>query len=253
MPALAIVVAIVVIWLFVCVNILRQYERGVVFRLGHVLDREKGPGLVFIFWPIETMVRVSLRVVTWDVPSQDIITRDNVSLKVNAVVYFRVVDATKAIIEVETYRFAVEQASQTGLRTVLGEVELDDLLSQREKLNVRLQSILDDQTENWGVKVTQVQVKQVDLPQEMQRAIAAQAQAERTRRAKVIAAAGEFQAADQLSEAAAVLNRQPIAITLRYLQTLIEIGAEKNTTIVFPLPIDLLGSLSAKLGKAAGP
>ncbi|HEY2377285.1 MAG TPA: slipin family protein [Gemmatimonadaceae bacterium] len=247
LPAIAI---IVVIWLFASVNILRQYERAVVFRLGHVLEHEKGPGVVFVFWPIERMVRVSLRVVTWDVPPQDVITRDNVSLKVNAVVYFRVVDATKAIIEVENYRFAVEQASQTGLRSVLGEVELDDLLSQREKLNSRLQGLLDEQTENWGVKVTQVQVKQVDLPQEMQRAIAAQAQAERTRRAKVIAAAGEFQAAGQLSEAAAVLNRQPIAITLRYLQTLIEIGAEKNTTIVFPLPLDLLGGLGAKFADA---
>jgi regulator of protease activity HflC (stomatin/prohibitin superfamily) len=242
----AIAIFLIAAWLFTCVNVLREYERAVVFRLGHVLGNEKGPGVVFILWPIETMVRVSLRVVTWDVPPQDIITRDNVSLKVNAVVYFRVVDATKATIEVETYRFAVEQASQTGLRTVLGEVELDDLLSQREKLNGRLQSILDEQTENWGVKVTQVQVKQVDLPQEMQRAIAAQAQAERTRRAKVIAAAGEFQASGQLAEAAAVLNRQPIAITLRYLQTLIEIGAEKNTTIVFPLPVDLLGSLGVK-------
>jgi regulator of protease activity HflC (stomatin/prohibitin superfamily) len=248
--ALAIAIIVLVIWLFVSVNILRQYERAVVFRLGHVLEHEKGPGVVFVFWPIERMVRVSLRVVTWDVPPQDVITRDNVSLKVNAVVYFRVVDATKATIEVEDYRFAVEQASQTGLRTVLGEVELDDLLSQREKLNSRLQGLLDEQTENWGVKVTQVQVKQVDLPQEMQRAIAAQAQAERTRRAKVIAAAGEFQAAGQLSEAAAVLNRQPVAITLRYLQTLIEIGAEKNTTIVFPLPLDLLGGLGAKFADA---
>ena len=247
---LAIAVVVVLIWLFVSVNVLRQYERAVVFRLGHVLEHEKGPGVVFVFWPIERMVRVSLRVVTWDVPPQDVITRDNVSLKVNAVVYFRVLDATKATIEVENYRFAVEQASQTGLRTVLGEVELDDLLSQREKLNSRLQGLLDEQTENWGVKVTQVQVKQVDLPQEMQRAIAAQAQAERTRRAKVIAAAGEFQAAGQLSEAAAVLNRQPVAITLRYLQTLIEIGAEKNTTIVFPLPLDLLGGLGAKLDAA---
>lgn len=247
----AIPVFLIIAWLFISVNVLREYERAVVFRLGRVLDAEKGPGLIVIFWPIETMVRVSLRVVTWDVPVQDIITRDNVSLKVNAVVYFRVINATKATLEVENYRYAVEQAAQTGLRTVLGEVELDDLLSQREKLNVRLQSILDEQTETWGVKVTQVQVKQVDLPQEMQRAIAAQAQAERTRRAKIIAAAGEFQAAGQLAEAAAVLNREPAAITLRYLQTLIEIGAEKNTTIVFPLPLDLLGALGVKLG--AGP
>ena len=247
LPPLAIVTILVLLWLVNSVKVLREYERAVVFRLGRVLEHEKGPGFVVILWPIETMVRVSLRVVTWDVPAQDIITRDNVSLKVNAVVYFRVVSATKSVIEVENFRFAVEQAAQTGLRTVLGEVELDDLLSQREKLNVRLQSILDEQTETWGVKVTQVQVKQVDLPQEMQRAIAAQAQAERTRRAKVIAATGEFQAAAQLAEAAAVLNREPGAITLRYLQTLIEIGAEKNTTIVFPLPLDLLGGLSTKL------
>ena len=186
--------------------------------------------------------------VTWDVPAQDIITRDNVSLKVNAVVYFRVVNSTKAIVEVENFRYAVEQAAQTGLRTVLGEVELDDLLSQREKLNAKLQIILDEQTEAWGIKVTQVQVKQVDLPQEMQRAIAAQAEAERERRAKIIAAEGEFQAAAKLADAAAVLNREPAAITLRYLQTLIEIGVEKNTTIVFPLPIDLLGGLSARFG-----
>jgi regulator of protease activity HflC (stomatin/prohibitin superfamily) len=244
---LAIIVIVFLIWLFNCLNILREYERAVVFRLGRVLKKEKGPGLVLIFWPIDKIATVSLRVVTWDVPPQDVITRDNVSLKVNAVVYFRVVSATKAIIEVENYRYAVEQAAQTGLRTVLGEVELDDLLAQREKLNVRLQTILDEQTEVWGVKVTQVQVKQVDLPQEMQRAIAAQAEAERERRAKIIAAEGEFQASAKLAEAAAVLNREPVAITLRYLQTLIEIGTEKNTTIVFPLPLDLLGGLG-KLG-----
>jgi regulator of protease activity HflC (stomatin/prohibitin superfamily) len=247
---LAIIVIVFLIWLFNCLNILREFERAVVFRLGRVLKKEKGPGLVLIFWPIDKIVTVSRRVVTWDVPPQDVITRDNVSLKVNAVVYFRVVSATKAIIEVENYRYAVEQAAQTGLRTVLGEVELDDLLAQREKLNVRLQTILDEQTEVWGVKVTQVQVKQVDLPQEMQRAIAAQAEAERERRAKIIAAEGEFQASAKLAEAAAVLNREPVAITLRYLQTLIEIGTEKNTTIVFPLPLDLLGGLG-KLGASA--
>lgn len=241
--AAAVAIFVVLIWLSRSINVLREYERAVVFRLGRLVMHEKGPGLVLILWPIETMARVSLRVVTWDVPTQDVITSDNVSLKVSAVVYFRVVDATKATVEVEAYRYAVEQAAQTGLRTVLGEVELDDLLSQREKLNARLQSILDEQTETWGVKVTQVQVKQVDLPQEMQRAIAAQAQAERTRRAKVIAAKGEFQAAAQLAEAANVLSKEPAAITLRYLQTLIEIGVEKNTTIVFPLPLDLLGHL----------
>src|SRR5258705_1571938 len=195
---LATVVLGIVVVLFLlsrCVNILRQYARGVVFRLGRALKDERGPGFVFIFWPIDKIVKVSLRVVTWDVPTQDVITRDNVSLKVNAVVYFLVTDAMKAIIAVENFRYAVEQAAQTGLRTVLGEVELDDLLAERAKLNARLQTILDEQTEVWGVKVTQVQVKQVDLPEEMQRAIAAQAEAERTRRAKVIAALGEFQAA----------------------------------------------------------
>jgi regulator of protease activity HflC (stomatin/prohibitin superfamily) len=242
MIALVVLGAIVLLILLLrCINILRQYERGVVFRLGRAMQREKGPGLVFIFWPIDKLVKVSLRIVTWDVPTQDVITRDNVSLKVNAVVYYLVTDAKKAIIEVENFRYAVEQAAQTGLRSVLGEVELDDLLAERAKLNARLQAILDEQTEVWGVKVTQVQVKQVDLPQEMQRAIAAQAEAERTRRAKIIAAQGEFQAANKLAEAAAVLNREPISVTLRYLQTLIEIGSEQNTTIVFPLPLELLG------------
>src|SRR5437899_12131442 len=217
---IAIPIVIVLVWLFNCLNIMREYERAVVFRLGRVLKREKGPGVVLILWPIDKIVKVSLRVVTWDVPPQDIITRDNVSLKVNAVVYFRVVNATQAIVEVENYRYAVEQAAQTGLRSVLGEVELDDLLSQREKLNSRLQTILDEHTEPWGVKVTQVQVKQVDLPQEMQRAIAIQAQAERERRAKIIAADGEFQAATKLSEAANIINREPGAITLRELPTL---------------------------------
>ena len=247
---IAVVVLVFLVWLVNCLNILREYERAVVFRLGRVLKREKGPGLVLIFWPIDKIVTVSLRVVTWDVPPQDVITRDNASLKVNAVVYFRVVSATKAIIEVENFRYTVEQAAQTGLRSVLGEVELDDLLAQREKLNVRLQTILDEHTEVWGVKVTQVQVKQVDLPQEMQRAIAAQAEAERERRAKIISAEGEFQASAKLAEAAAILNREPVAITLRYLQTLIEIGTEQNTTIVFPLPLDLLGGLG-KLGASA--
>jgi regulator of protease activity HflC (stomatin/prohibitin superfamily) len=247
---IVIIVVLFLIWLFNCLNIMREYERAVVFRLGRVLKHEKGPGLVLIFWPIDKIVKVSLRVVTWDVPPQDVITRDNVSLKVNAVVYFRVVSATKAIIEVENFRYAVEQAAQTSLRSVLGEVELDDLLAQREKLNARLQTILDEHTETWGVKVTQVQVKQVDLPQEMQRAIAAQAEAERERRAKIISAEGEFQASAKLAEAAAVLNREPVAITLRYLQTLIEIGSEQNTTIVFPLPLELLGGLG-KLGTSA--
>jgi regulator of protease activity HflC (stomatin/prohibitin superfamily) len=245
--------AIIALWIAKCLNVLREYERAVVFRLGRLLPHDKGPGIVLIPWPIDTMVRVSYRVVTWEVPPQDIITRDNVSLKVNAVVYFRVVDATRSVVAVENFRFAVEQAAQTGLRTVLGEVELDDLLSQREKLNERLQTILDEHTEPWGIKVTQVQVKQVDLPQDMQRAIAAQAEAERERRAKIIAATGEFQAATKLAEAAAVLSREPAAITLRYLQTLIEIGVEKNTTIVFPLPMDLLSGLAVRLGGTGAP
>ena len=252
LATVALVAVIVRVLLSRCINILRQYERGIVFRLGRAMQHEKGPGFVFIFWPIDTIVRVSLRVVTWDVPTQDVITRDNVSLKVNAVVYFLVTDAYKAIIAVENFRYAVEQAAQTGLRSVLGEVELDDLLAERAKLNARLQSILDEQTEVWGVKVTQVQVKQVDLPDEMQRAIAAQAEAERTRRAKVIAALGEFQAATKLAEAAAVLNREPISVTLRYLQTLIEIGTEQNTTIVFPLPLDLLGHHRPAVPSAGG-
>ena len=236
-----------VIWILRCLNIMREYERAVVFRLGRVLKKEKGPGVVLILWPIDKIIRVSLRVVTWEIPPQDVITRDNVSLKVNAVVYFRVVDAIRSVVEVENFRLAVEQAAQTGLRSVLGEVELDELLSQRDALNQKLQIILDEHTEPWGIKVSSVQVKQVDLPQEMQRAIAAQAEAERERRAKIIAAEGEFQASAKLAEAAAVLNREPAAITLRYLQTLIEIGVEKNTTIVFPLPLDLLGGLGLKM------
>jgi regulator of protease activity HflC (stomatin/prohibitin superfamily) len=245
MLPLALTILVAVIWIFKCLNIMREYERAVVFRLGRVLKHEKGPGLVLILWPIDTIVKVSLRVVTWDVPPQDVITRDNVSLKVNAVVYFQVINATKAVIEVESYRYAVEQAAQTSLRSVLGEVELDDLLAQREKLNARLRVILDEHTGVGGIKVTQVQVKQVDLPQEMQRAIAAQAEAERERRATIISAEGEFQAAAKLAEAAAVHNRQPAAITLRYLQTLLQIGTDNNTTIVFPLPMDLLGGLAA--------
>ncbi len=246
------VVFLLIVWILRCLNIMREYERAVVFRLGRVLRRAKGPGIVLILWPIDKITKVSLRVVTWEVPPQDVITRDNVSLKVNAVVYFRVVDAVRAVIEVESFRFAVEQAAQTGLRSVLGEVELDDLLSQREALNQRLQTILDEHTEPWGIKVSGVQLKQVDLPQEMQRAIAAQAEAERERRAKIISAEGEFQASAKLAEAAAVLNREPAAITLRYLQTLIEIGVEKNTTIVFPLPMDLLGGLGLKFANADG-
>ncbi|HEX7363130.1 MAG TPA: slipin family protein [Bryobacteraceae bacterium] len=245
--AVAIILFLIFIWITRCLYIVREYDRAVVFRLGHVRRQAKGPGVVLILWPFDNIVKVSLRIVTWEIPPQDVITRDNVSLKVNAVVYFRVMNAIQAVVEVESFRFAVEQAAQTGLRSVLGEVDLDDLLSQRETLNKKLQVILDEHTEPWGIKVTAVSMKQVDLPQEMQRAIAAQAEAERVRRAKIIASEGEFQASTKLSEAAAVLNREPSALTLRYLQTLVEIGSEKNTTVVFPLPIDLFGGLAAKL------
>jgi regulator of protease activity HflC (stomatin/prohibitin superfamily) len=239
---------ILLLWVSACLNVMREYERAVVFRLGRLQVPDKGPGLIFILWPIDKVVKVSLREVAWEIPPQDVITRDNVSVKVNAVVFYRVLSAQKAIVQVENYRYQVEQLAQTSLRSVLGEVELDDLLSQREKLNTRLQTILDVHTEPWGIKVTKVEVKQVDLPQEMQRAIARQAEAERERRAKIINADGEFQASEKLSEAASILAREPITITLRYLQTLAEIGTERNTTIVFPIPIELLSVL---LGKSA--
>jgi regulator of protease activity HflC (stomatin/prohibitin superfamily) len=232
-------VLIVVVWLFNSINVLREYERGVIFRLGRLLPQAKGPGLIFVFWPIDKIVKVPLRTVTLDVPPQDIITSDNVSVKVNAVVYFRVIDAIRAIVEVENYLYATSQLSQTTLRSVLGEVALDDLLSHRETLNLRLQSILDQHTDPWGIKVALVEVKQVDLPQEMQRAMAKQAEAEREKRAKIIHADGEFQAAEKLAQAAAVVAKEPVAIQLRYLQTLTEIGVEKNTTVIFPVPIDL--------------
>ncbi len=241
-----VVLVIVFMWVSSCLNVLREYERAVIFRLGRLQKPDKGPGLIFILWPIDKLVRVSLRLLTWDMPPQDIITRDNVSLKVNAVVYFRVIGAQQAYVELENYRYAVEQLAQTTLRSVLGEVELDDLLSQREKLNTRLQSILDEHTEPWGIKVTKVEVRQVDLPQEMQRAIAAQAEAERERRAKIIHADAEYQSSAKLAEAAAVIAQQPVAITLRYLQTLVEIGTEKNTTVVFPVPVELLSALMGK-------
>lgn len=252
MGGLAIVALVIFfLWVMACLNVLREYERAVVFRLGRVLKEDKGPGLVLIFWPIDKIVKMSLRIVAWDVPPQDVITRDNVSVKVNAVVYFRVLNAQQAVIQLENYRYAVEQLAQTTLRSVLGEVELDDLLSQREKLNTRLQTILDEHTEPWGIKVTKVEVKQVDLPQDMQRAIARQAEAERERRAKIINADGEYQASTKLAQAAAIVSQQPVAITLRYLQTLAELGTEKSTTIVFPLPIDLLSVLLGKAGTQA--
>jgi len=233
-------IAIVIFYLLSTINILKEYERAVVFRLGRLAQDAKGPGVVFIFWPIYRIVRVSLRTVTLEVPPQDVITRDNVSVKVNAIIYFRVMNAPRAIVEVENYLYATSQLAQTTLRSVLGEVDLDDLLSNREKLNIKLQEILDQHTDAWGIKVSLVEVKQVDLPQEMQRAIARQAEAERDKRAKVIHADGEFQAAAKLREAADVIAEEPVALQLRYLQTLADIGNEKNTTIVFPVPIDII-------------
>jgi regulator of protease activity HflC (stomatin/prohibitin superfamily) len=251
--AFFVAVFIFLVWIIKCINILNEWEKGVVLRLGRVLATDKGPGLILILWPIDRMFRVSLQIETWDVPPQDVITRDNVTVKVNAVLWYRVMTAQKALIELRNYRYAVEQLAATALRTVLGEVELDDLLSQREKLNLRLQTIIDEQTDPWGIKVTQVQIKAVDLPQEMQRAIAKQAEAERERRAKIIHADGEFQAAEKLAQAAGLISREPVAITLRYLQTLTEIGTEKNTTIVFPLPVELLSAIFAKVPGLAPP
>jgi regulator of protease activity HflC (stomatin/prohibitin superfamily) len=238
-PAL-IVSLVVVVYLFTSIQILAEYERGVIFRLGKLLPQPKGPGLVFVFRPIDRIVRISLRTVVHDVPPQDIITRDNVSVKVNAVVYFRVIDPRRAVVEVENYMYATSQLAQTTLRSILGQAELDDLLSQRDQLNQQLQHILDTQTDPWGIKVSAVEVKHVDLPQDMQRAMARQAEAEREKRAKIIHAEGELIASEKLSQAAAVLGREPGAMTLRYLQTLNEIAAEQNSTIVFPLPMDLL-------------
>jgi len=237
--------------LYNIVKILKQYERGVIFTLGKVsVERGvKGPGIIFLWPGIQKMVRVGLRTVTMDVPSQDIITKDNVTVKVNAVVYFRVIDPRKAIIEVEDFYYATSLISQTTLRSILGQNALDDLLSNRESINAELQKVIDLQTEPWGVKVTAVEVKNVDLPVEMQRAIAIQAQAERERRAKIIHAEGELQASAKLSEAAAVMSKNPMALQLRYLQTLTEIGTEKNTTIVFPLPIDLISAFQKLVDK----
>ena len=242
----AIVILFVVFLLKSWINVLREYERGVVFRLGRLDPTPRGPGVVFVMYPIEKMVKVSLRTVTLDVPPQDVITRDNVSVKVNAVVYFRVFEAAKAIVEVENYLYATSQLAQTTLRSVLGEVELDRLLSEREALNARLQQILDLHTDPWGIKVSMVEVKAVDLPQEMQRAIAKQAEAEREKRAKIIHARGELEASLSLSEAAEQISKNPITIQLRYLQTLTEIATEKNSTIVFPLPIDFISAILKK-------
>ena len=238
-----IIVAILVFLFFKWINILNEYERGVIFRLGRVLPEPKGPGLIFVLWPIDRMVRVSLRVVVHDIPPQDVITRDNVSVKVNAVVYFRVMSPVKSVIEVENYIYATSQLAQTTLRSVLGEVELDELLSQREKLNVKLQSIIDQHSDPWGVKVTMVEVKHVDLPQEMQRAMARQAEAEREKRAKIIHAEGELQASKKLAEAAQVMSVDPVTVQLRYLQTLTEISTENSSTVVFPVPLRMFEKL----------
>ena len=244
-----IVIIIVVLYLISSIKILREYERGVIFRLGRVLSQPKGPGIILVFAPIDRIVRVSLRIDTLEVPAQDVITRDNVTVKVNAVIYFRVIEPRLAVVEVTNFLYATSQLAQTTLRSVLGEVELDELLSQREKLNVRLQSILDQHTSPWGVKVTMVEVKQVDLAEQMIRAIARQAEAERERRAKIISAEGEYSAAEKLSMAAEIIQKQPAAIQLRYLQTLIDIASEKNSTIVFPLPIDIIASVGRAMDR----
>ena len=241
-PLLFVVVA-VVFWLLLSVKVLNEYERGVVFRLGKVLPKPKGPGLIIVAWPIDRMVRVSLRTVVLDVPPQDVITRDNVTVKVNAVVYFRVMDPLAAVIQVENFLFATSQEAQTTLRSILGQASLDELLSERERLGSMLQEVIDQHTDPWGVKVTQVAVKAVDLPQEMQRAMAKQAEAEREKRAKIIHASGELEASKHLAEAAHALSEQPASLHLRYLQTLVEISAEKNSTILFPVPIDWMKAL----------
>src|SRR4051794_3917436 len=240
-------VMVLALYLLSSIKILREYERGVVFRLGRVLSQPKGPGVVLVFAPIDRVVRISLRIEAMEVPSQDVITRDNVTVKVNAVVYFRVIDPTKAVIEVANFLYATSQLAQTSLRSVLGEVDLDSLLSQREKINVRLQAVLDQHTGPWGVKVSMVEVKQVDLPEQMIRVIARQAEAERERRAKIIHAEGEYSAAEKLAMAAELIQKQPAAIQLRYLQTLVEIGSEKNTTVVFPVPLDMFSNLGRVL------
>lgn len=234
------VVVALILYIFSTIHVLKEYDRGVIFRLGRVLPDTKGPGLIFVFWPIDHIRKIDLRLLTLDVPPQDVITRDNVTTRVNAVTYFKVVDPKKAVLEVMDYFMATAQLAQTTLRSVLGEVELDQLLSERKQLNLRLQEILDEHTDPWGIKVTLVEIKQVDLPQDMQRALAKQAEAEREKRAKIIHAEGELDASEKLSKAAKVLAEEPVAVQLRYFQTLTELGTEKNTTIVFPIPMDLL-------------
>ena len=241
-----IALGVVALYFISCIRILFEYQRAVVFRLGRVLEQPKGPGFMMIFWPVDRMVRVSLRTVVQDVMPQDVITVDNVTVKVNAVVYFRVIDPMKAVLEVEDFHYATEQLAQTTLRSILGQIELDELLAQRDKINHRLQEVLDTQSDPWGVKVSLVEVKHVDLPEHMQRAMAKQAESERERRAKVIHAEGEFQSAAKLKEAAMIIENHPMAMQMRFLQTLVDIGAENNTTVVFPLPIDLVNAMFAK-------
>jgi regulator of protease activity HflC (stomatin/prohibitin superfamily) len=241
-----IVAGILIVYIISSIKILNEYERAVVFRLGKLLPQPKGPGVILVFAPLDRMVRVSLRTIVMDVPPQDVITRDNVSVKVNAVVYFRVMDPRRAIVEVESYHYATSQLAQTTLRSVLGQADLDDLLSQRDQLNHQLQQILDTQTDPWGIKVSAVEVKHVDLPPDMQRAMAKQAEAEREKRAKIIHAAGELEASAKLAQAAGVMSSEPLTVTLRYLSTLTEIASEKNSTIIFPLPIELMNVLMGR-------
>jgi len=243
MQPLMFVAVAVVFWLLLSVKVLNEYERGVIFRLGKVLPKPKGPGLIIVAWPIDRMVRVSLRTVVLDVPPQDVITKDNVTVKVNAVVYFRVMDPLASVIQVENFLFATSQEAQTTLRSILGQASLDELLSERERLGQMIQEVIDQHTDPWGVKVTQVAVKTVDLPQEMQRAMAKQAESEREKRAKIIHASGELEASKHLSEAASALSAQPASLHLRYLQTLVEISAEKNSTVIFPVPMDWVKAL----------
>jgi regulator of protease activity HflC (stomatin/prohibitin superfamily) len=249
----SIALLIIAVYLLSSITILAEYERAVIFRLGRVLAKPKGPGLILVFRPIDRMVRVSLRLETLEVPAQDVVTRDNVTVKVSAVLFFRVLDPNRAVLEVAKYLYTTSQLAQTSLRSVLGQADLDELLSEREKLNLKLQAILDQDTEPWGIKVVKVEVKQVDLPDQMIRAIARQAEAEREKRAKIIHAEGEYVAAEKLAMAAELIQRQPIAIQLRYLQTLVEIGAEKNSTIVFPLPIDILSAFTKSSGNTNVP
>lgn len=254
LTVLGIFIALVALYFMSCVRILAEYERGVVFRFGRVLGQPKGPGLIFVFWPVDAMVRISLRTIVTDVPPQDVITGDNVSVRVNAVVYFRVIDPMRAVLEVENYLYATNQLSQTTLRSIVGQVDLDELLAERERINRRLQTVIDEQTDPWGVKVSLVEVKHVDLPENMKRVMARQAESERERRAKVIHAEGEYQAAARLRDAAETIKRHPAALQLRFLQTLSEVGRGTNNTMVaFPIPLELFSTMLEKLARNGQP